>query len=114
MPDIVRADGLRMILAEGAITMQPADNIFAHYEFGPCTWSYDPAAKMLKAIVTFADIVIIADQAELNCSTVDEFSGPLSGDGTTWTALWTTTTIFGPEYPNQVADNGTLTFIKAR
>lgn len=112
--EVFRNDGLQMVIKEGSIEMQPADNVFAYYEFGPCTWKYDSETNTLRVIVTFSDVVIIADQAELNCGMVDEFYGPLSEDGKIWTAEWKTTTTFDPETPKQKVVNGTLTFFKIK
>lgn len=110
--DIVRSDGLHFVIADGFIEYKPADNIYAKYVFGPCMWDYDPASRRLDVILSVDDMVVRTDQQELKCSFIDEFSGTLSEDGTTWTPTWVLTQKFTSPQNEQVFDNGVKTFKK--
>ena len=109
--EVFRPDGLHMILAEGGLKQEPAPNLFASYIYGPCTWSYHKATKIMKVKVVIDNFYVKANDSELSCQVIDEFEGPLSNKGV-WTATWKTITKLDPPALDQTADGGTLTFVK--
>jgi hypothetical protein len=112
--DIVRADGLHFVLSEGMLEMEPAEDVYARYVFGPCTWTYDAASRRLEVVLIIDDMYVKTSETELHCSVIDEFSGDLSEDGQTWAPRWISTAKFDPPMEDQVSEYGQQTFTKTQ
>lgn len=113
IPEVYRSEGLHMVLSEGGILRDSPDKeISVRYIYGNCFWSYDSATNNLKATVTLDNYYVNAQGAELSCSMVDEFEGPISSDKMNWTANWTTITTFDTNTPAQINTGRTLIFDK--
>jgi len=112
---VFRNDSLVMDIPAGGSTIgTPNDEVFANYVFGPCVWSYDPKTNILRVTVTIEDFYVKAGNAELDCCLIDKFDGPLSKDGKTWTATWTTITQWGGEFADQIDTDRTLILHKIK
>ncbi len=112
---VFRNDSLVMDIAVGGSTTESPDKqLFAQYVYGPCVWSYDPKTSILQATVTIEDFYVKAITSELSCSVIDKFEGPLSKEGKTWTASWTTTTKWHDNAPDQVIVGRTLILHKVK
>ncbi len=110
--EALQATGLHMILAEGGKKMEMGPSAFAHYMYGPCTWSYDQETNRLKAVVTIDDFYVQAHQSEISIMIIDELEGPLSEDGTRWNASWNRIERYRNPFKERVSKHGTLTLIK--
>lgn len=109
--EVLRPDGLHMILSEGGTNINPEPNLFIHYIYGPSEWSYDCRARFLQAKVVIEDFYIKSNEAELNCSIIDDFSGRVSEDGRSWTVSWKTITKW-PDKQEQVSEVRRIIFHK--
>ena len=113
IPEVYRSEGLHMDLSEGGVEKGSPDNeIFVHYLYGDCFWSYDSETNNLKATVTLDNYYVNAGGVELSCAIVDEFEGPLSPDKMTWIANWKTITTLDANKPEQISTGRKLIFNK--
>ena len=110
--EVYRSDGLHMNLAEGGVQMELLEDVYVHYIYGPCTWTYNQDTNILKVTVIIDDFYIKAQDSELTCQVIDEFEAPLSEGSKSWRAVWKTTTKFNTPGPDEIVNGGTLTFKK--
>ena len=109
--EVIRADSQHMILEVGGLEIN-GPNYLLRYIFGPCKWSYDEKTRLLKISIVIDDFYVKSPGAELRCTLIDEFEGPVSKDGKTWTPKWTNIMRYDPPAPDRVSDGGTLKFTK--
>jgi len=76
-------------VAEGGANMEgPDEGTFAVFVMGKCQTEYHPSGRILKATVNLDSYHFKLPQGELQGRTEDYFEGPVSSDGSTWTAQW--------------------------
>lgn len=110
--EVMRPDGIHMVLSQGSVEMQPTNDLYAKYTFGSCFWGYDPKTHDLEIVLNIDEMYVKTAQAEFRCSIIDEFSGPLSPDGQTWTPEWVMKEKQPPPRPERVFDYGEQTFTR--
>jgi len=78
--DVVRPDGLHMVLSEGGSEKHLAPNFKVRYIYGPCTWQYDRSSNQFIAEVIIEDFHISMQGNEVSNSLMDVFEGSLANN----------------------------------
>ena len=104
-----RPDGLKMNIEKGGEVANFEDSIL-YYIYGPCTWTYKDDTSILRVAITIDDFFVETKEGKLHYKITDEFEGPVSKDGSTWTPQWKTTTNYDPPIPEQVVEGRELIF----
>jgi uncharacterized protein YceK len=74
-------------VAEGGANLEgPDKGTFALFVLGTCRSEYQPSGRILKAIVNLDSYHFKLPQGELQGRSETSFEGPVSSDGSTWTA----------------------------
>ena len=101
LSEVTRNDAQRMVISEGGLYVESPE-LTLRYVFGPCKWSFDKDTNILKVTITLNDYYVKVSENEINCTLIDTFEGPVSSDGKTWIADWTTTMKYDQNVPDRI------------
>jgi len=90
------------------------DGSWSTYEGGDCEVKYNPVKKELYVLIEVASLDIRFFDERIAGNSTDRFIGPVSEDGTKWTADQITQFDYGPRFPQDANDmyGGTVIFDK--
>lgn len=72
----------------GFYTEGPDEGTYAAFVMGPCETQYNANTRELRVKIVLEMFQMILPQADLEGKARDFFAGPVSEDGTIWTASW--------------------------
>lgn len=81
--------GMEFDVNEGGLVEQWREGIEAAYMLGPCEARYNPDTRELSVTVVIEYYVINFPDGSMEGSFHDYLTGPVSKDGKTWNASWT-------------------------
>jgi hypothetical protein len=85
---VVHHGGMEFEVAEGGLVEQWRGGIEAVYGLGPCEAQYDPKTRELSVKIVVEHFIIEFPNGTMEGNFHDYLTGPVSGDGTTWSAAW--------------------------
>lgn len=97
--------GMEFDVAQGGLVEQWRGGGQAVFALGPCTAEYDQINGQLKVTIIVENYLITFQNAAMEGSFHDDFSGRVFEDGAQWHAVWTSTgEVFGrsSDGPNNV------------
>lgn len=81
--------GMEFDVAEGGLVEHWRDNAEAIYALGPCEAEYESQTRELTVTIVIEHYIINFSDGSLEGSFYDYLTGPISEDGLTWNASWT-------------------------
>ncbi len=85
---VVHHGGMEFEVAEGGLVEQWRDGIEAVYALGPCEAQYNPQTRELSVKIVVEHFVVEFPDGIMEGNFHDYLTGPVSEDGTTWSATW--------------------------
>jgi hypothetical protein len=93
--------GMEFDVNEGGLVEQWREDIEAAYMLGPCEALYNPDTRQLSVTINVEYWIITFPDGSLEGSFHDYLNGPVSKDGKTWNASWTSIgEIIGADAPD--------------
>ncbi len=90
-----------IVPAEGGAYEQGRDGAYSIYVMGPCTARYEQSNNELNVEITIDYFEVVLPIGTVEGKMSDYFRGPISRDGTTWTAAWVSyAELVGAEKPD--------------
>jgi hypothetical protein len=83
--------GMEFDVAEGGLVEQWRNNAEAIYALGPCEARYNPDIRELSVTVVIEHYVVNFPNGSMEGNFHEYLTGPVSEDGVTWNATWTST-----------------------
>jgi len=88
--------GMEFVVAEGGLIEPWRGDAEAVFGLGPCTAEYNPESRILTVTIVIENYIITFPNGTMEGRFSDSLTGPVSQDGLTWQAEWTSKSeIFG-------------------